>query len=425
MKRPGLLPGLVLVAAFVAETVYFGRLAWAAFLEMGGQRAYFRNDLVAAWDLTHRAVALGGDGARLEEHLLAILLMGFTQRDVGIEIAVPLEGEAGEEEAVRLLHERLTDTPHRASLWSNAADQLFHRAQEERRARPIDLSTLSEHPIENLLPNDRLGLAALEKAAALEPNNYLYHELLTEKFLEYGSEEDAVRSCRLAVAAYPKLDGHTYLSRFDLPPALVDAAVAGFEDALKEASLIARVETLRDAGRVLVRHDRDEEAVPYLLDAVRVDPGYYDARMDLAMARLRLSQWAEAENDLEAAVSLSREDPVPHYFLATLRRRVHDDDGAIEELRRARALGASETKIFLAMGESFEAIGRLKEAENQFTAATNLHPEDVSAWSGLYSFAMRHEDTRLAMRACARMAGLKGMDEGLRQRCAAFPAGGS
>ena len=423
MKRSAAMGFLIL--AFLAQSFYFGRLTWAAFLDLRGQRAYFRNDLVGAWDLTGRAVRAGGDTGRLEEHRLSILLMGFSQRDVGVQIDLPLEEEAAHQEARRLIARRLTVAPHRAALWSYAADLSFHRSQEIRRAQPIDLSALSDDPMQNLLPEDRMGLAALEKAAAVEPQNYLYQELLTEQFLEYGSEPDAVRACRYAVAAYPRLDGHTFLNRFDLPRAVVDAALRGFEDALRGTSLVARVSILRDAGQVLARHDRDEELIPYLVDAIRLDPEYYDARMDLALARLRLGRDDEAVPDLEAATDISPEDPVPHYYLAVVRRHAGDHEGAIEALRRARALGASETKVFLAMGEAFEALGRLKEAGNALVAATNIHPEDVSAWSALYSFAARHGDNRGAARACERLAGLKDVDERLLQRCAAPSAGGA
>jgi hypothetical protein len=417
--------GFGILLLFLAQTAYFGRQTWSAILELRGQRAFFRNDLVSAWDLTRGAIAWGGERQRLGEHLVAILLMGFNQRDVGVQIDLPLEEDAAVEEARRLLRDQLTEGPHRANLWSYAADLAFHRAHAEHRARPIDLSALSEDPMQNLLPDDRLGIAALEKAASLEPNNYLYEELLTEKFLEYGTEPEAVRSCRAAVAAYPRLDGHTYLSRFDLPPAVVNAAVAGFEDSLREASLVARVETLRDAGRLLARYNRDEEVLPYLVDACRLDPLYYDARVDLAMTRIRLGQWSEAEQDLKAAAALSPEDPFPHYTLGLARRQAHDDEGAIEELRRARALGASETKVFVALGESFESLGRMKEAENMFVAATNIHPNDVAAWSALYSFARRHDDRRGAARACERLAALKDVDEGMRQHCLEFTAGGA
>lgn len=423
MKRP--LALTLLGAAFLLESIYFGRLAWSALLELRGQRAYFRNDLREAWTLTRGALASGGDRARLETHLLEILLMGFNQHDVGLRIDTPLEDGPGSEEALRLLHHRISEAPHVASLWSYAANLEFHRAHEERRSRPLDLSTLSEDPMGNLLPEDRLGLAALEKAASLEPNNYLYDELLVEQFLEYGSEVDAARSCRRAVAAFPRLDGHTYLLRFDLPRSVVDAAIQGFEDALRSTSLVARVEMLRDAGRLLMRHGRDEEVLPYLVDANRVDPTYYDARMELALTRLRLGQWAEAGQDFEAAMRLIPDEPSPYFFRARIRSHEGNHEGAVEDLRRARALGASETRIFLAMAEALEALDRLREAENQYIAATNLHPDDSSAWSALYLFEVRHGDNRGASRACDRLAGLKDVDQRILQACATRTGGGA
>jgi tetratricopeptide (TPR) repeat protein len=412
-----LLLGL-LALVFVGQTVFFARRTWAGLLEWRGQRAYLGNDLVGAWDRAGQAIAAGGPPGVLETRRIEILIAGLHMRDVGIRMDLPLQDDQADAEARRLIGRRLAETPYVAHLWSLAGDLFFHEGRVDRRAAPIDLSRLSEDPMENLLPQDRMGLAALEKAAALEPDNYLYHGLLAEQFLEFGVLGPAGKECRQAVEAYPRLDAHPYLTGFDLPPSLVQAGLDGFQDALLSVSLVARVEILRDAARLLSRHDRDEEAIRFLELATRVDPGYYDARIELGMARVRLGQWKEAAGDLEAAVTLLPDYPPTLLELAKVRRRLDDPQGALEALQRARALGDSDTRVFLEMGEILESLQRGDEARRQFMAAAQLHPTDADAWSGLLEYARRTGDRAEARRACERLLSGGSVRESTRLECA-------
>ena len=416
MTRKLLLGLLTLV--FAGQTIWFARLLVAGVREWEGQRAWLRNDLVAAWERAGEAVALGAARGRLETRQVEILIVGFNQRDVGVRIPLPLEDGAAEAQARRLLGRQLRDTPHVAHLWALAAELAFHDARVRRVALPIDLSNLSEDPMENLLPLDRIGLAALEKAASLEPDNYLYHDLLAEQLLEFGSEEHAAPECRRSVASYPRLSAHHYLDRTDLPGPVVQAAYDGFQDALLSVSLVARVEILRDAARLLSRHARDEEAVRFLELATRLDPGYYDARTDLAAARMRLGQWKEAEEDLEIAIPLLP-DYAPHYvLLARVKRRLGDAEGAVEAYRRARLLGATDTRVFVEQGEVLESLKRGPEARRQFLAAVNLNPTDIAAWTGLLGYARRNDDRAEIRRACEHLMLSHDAAESVRRECA-------
>jgi len=412
-----LLLGLLTVA-FAAQTVYFGRLTYAGFLELGGQRAFFRNNLVAAWDRAGKAMTAGGPRGLLETRRIEILLAGFNQRDVGVKIALPLGGADPEAEARRLLGKRLRDMPHVAHLWSLAADLSFHEAAVRRRGTPIDLSRLSEDAMENLLPADRLGLAALEKAVSLQPDNYLYHDLLAEMFLEFGDDDGAAPACRRSVASYPRLVAHHYLDRLDLPPAVVQAALDGYQDALLSVSLVAHGEILRDAARLLTRHGRDEEAVRFLELATRLDPGYYDARAELAGARMRLGQWKEAEKDLEIAIPLLPDYPSQYVQLARVKRQLGDAEGAIEAFRRARFLGAIDTRVFVEQGEVLESLQRGPEARRQFLAAVSFNPTDADAWAGLLGYARRNDDRAEARRACKHLLLSRDARESVRRECA-------
>jgi tetratricopeptide (TPR) repeat protein len=411
-----LLLGL-LTLVFVGQTVYFAGRTYAGFLVLRGQRAYLRNDLVGAWNRAGDAMAAGGPRGVLETRQIEILLAGFHLRDVGIRMEVAL-ADGGEAEARRLLGRRMRETPHLAHLWSLAADFFFHEGRVRRRAAPIDLSRLSEDPMENLVPEDHLGLAALEKAASLEPDNYLYHGLLAEQFVEFGAEAPAERECRLAVASYPRLDAHPYVTGRDLPPGLVQAALDGYQDALLSVSLVARVEILRDAARLLSQNDRDDEAIRFLELATRLDPSYVDARYELAEARVRQGQWKEAERDIEIAIPLLPGFATLHILHARIKRQLGDGEGAVEAYRRARAVGSTDARVFIEQGEVLESLNRGSEARRQFLAAVNLNPTDAFAWMGLLGYARRTGDQAEARRACEHLLASGSVAESVRVECA-------
>lgn len=413
---------VLLLAAFslllAGESVYFARAFAAGALRLRAEHAFYRYDHRTSWRLYHRALAWGGDRERLETDVIELLLFGLDQSEVGIRVHTALPPEEAVRLARDLLARRIREAPYRAYYWSLASDIYGHEGRQRRREIPLDLATLSEDPLQNLLPEQRLSLAAKETAARLEPNNYLYHDLLVETYLELGSLERAVEPCRRALAAYPDVDGHSYLRRYDIAPALLEAAVQGLEEALADASMPEAVEILVNAGRLLAWHGQSERAVVYFDRTIAIAPDHYDARMERGIARWRLKQFQEALQDFERAAGLFPERPNPYYWAGLTRRAMGDLEGAIIDFRKARETGSGDLNTFRALGESLEAQGKIEEARRQFVAAANLHPGVPHAWSLLLSFYLRHRDFRAASEACTRIIALDAAAAVSREQCA-------
>jgi tetratricopeptide (TPR) repeat protein len=240
------------------ETAYFGRECAAAVLRQRGERAFFRNDHRASWGHYRAALAWGGDPERLRTDLVELLLFGLDQSEAGIRTNLQVPTERAVSEARDLIAPCLIAAPYKAYYWSLASDIYLHEAERLRRERPIDLQAPSEDPLENLTPPQWLAVAALETAATLER----------------------------AVAAYPTLDSHSYLSRPDLPPEVLEAAVHGFEDVRGEVLMVPPALIEIDAARLLVAQDERECAVEFQKKAVAIDPGSYDARFLLGLLAL-------------------------------------------------------------------------------------------------------------------------------------------
>src|SRR3989442_15138610 len=181
--------GLLLCCAVLlgSESVYFARLTAAGIFRLRGERAFFRNAHERSWDSYRRALALGGDRDRLETDQAELLLFGLDQGAMGARVRPALPQEEAVRAASQLVASRITETPYRAHHWSLASDVYFHAARLRRHETPLDLSSLTDNPLDILLPEERLGLAALETASRLEPSNYIYHDLLVEKFLDLRS----------------------------------------------------------------------------------------------------------------------------------------------------------------------------------------------------------------------------------------------
>lgn len=424
MMRKGIVLA-VLAGLLLGESLYFYRQCLAGFERLLGERAFYRNDLAGAWARYHRGVDLGGPEGLLERDQIEVLLFALDTREVGGKGNVPLDDAAALAEIRRLNARAIRRAPYRALHWSVASDIFFREGRLARRSVPLDIGAVSEEPLQNLTPEDWWGIAALEKASALEPNNYLFDDLITEQLLAYGAVDEAARASRRAVEAYPRLAGHAHLSRTDLPQVVLDATVEGFEAVLNKVTLIAAASIEIDTGRLLVLHGEEKRAIPFLERAVAGAPDSYDAQVELALALLRDNRAREAVPHFEKASLRLPEEPSTYYFLGEAQIQIGERAAAIKSLQKARILGRGAVKYFQALGNALESEGRTVEAERQFTAAAYQNPTDGFAWSELAAFHLRQGNREAAARDCEKLLPLVSTDDRAREQCAAIGAGGA
>lgn len=416
MKRRIVLVPLFFVL-LILETVYFGRQAVAGFMRLGGQAAFFRSDFPASLGWYRRALAWGGDPGRIESDIVHLLLYSLDQQEAGLKtkMAMPLDETLST--ARRLVGRQIDEAPHRASSWHLASEVYLHEARRQRAGLAVDLSTLPEDPLDNLLPEDWMGIAALEVATRLEPNNALYYDRLVDTYLLSGNPAAASPFARKAVAALPDVLAHAYLTNPRSAPELLEDAVRGFDDALSRESMVPRPTIEREAGRLLASQGLDARAIRYLERSMDLDPAYYDALMDLAMSTYRLKDYSKAIGYFEAGARMREEEPWPHYYAGLCNLALDRSDLALSEFRLAREKGTGEVKFFQQLGETLDAAGKTVEAERQFVAAANLNPADISAWRSLLSFYTRHDDHAAAGEVCSRIRGLAPDDLSLLEQC--------
>jgi tetratricopeptide (TPR) repeat protein len=409
------LGGGVLIALL---TAYFGTQCVAGFERLGGQRAYFSGDFTSSWTHYRTALSLGGDRETLEISMVETLLFGLDQQALGVKVALPMPVEDAVTAARTLLARRLSAAPYKANYWSLVSDLNLYEARRERQRTPLDLSTLSENPVDNLLPHEGIAIAALSEAARREPGNYIYEDLLAEQYLEWGIVDRAVEHVRKSLALYPALGGHAYLSQPPVEKAIVNAALAGLDAAAAAESMIPNELIECDAGSLLLAQGRSAEAVSYFKRALERSPGMPDALYRYGEAAYIIGDYPKADEMLSRAAPKFPDVSSPYYYLGLTRLKEGKGSEAIEALRTAREIDPHGIELFSALAGALESQGKLKDAERQLMAAAHLNPTRPEAWASLLDFYARHAElSSEARRTCTHLDSLKLNPQYYKQKC--------
>ncbi len=411
---------VVCIILLAVESLYFVRRVSASLLRIRGERAFYRHDHGSAWRAYSRAMDMGGDVETVELDRLELLIFGLDFQAGGLPVKPALPPDEALTQARIFAASRIVELPYKAYYWALVADVYFNQARQLRRGQPINLSTLSEDPQKNLLVPERMGVAALERAGALEPDNYVYHDVLARTFLEWGAIEEAAVHVRRAVTACPSLKAHPDLLLPGLDRRIVEAAVQGLVDARGREAHVLPADIENDAGRLLRQSGQADRAVEFLRRAIALAPDLCEAHFELGVACDQVGDHTCAVHHLEVAGRCGEDSPGPHYYLGLVHRAVGDYSRAIEEFRQARAEGGSTPKFFHALGEALEASGAVPEAERQFVAAAHLHPTELDPWRALLRFYLRHRDRPPLPEACGRLAALAPGDPVGREWCGAL-----
>jgi tetratricopeptide (TPR) repeat protein len=398
-----LLLSVCLIIMLVGESAVFGGRSVAGLMRLRGERAYFRNHYASAWLSYRDALDWGGDEDLIETDMVEVLLVGLHQSEAGAKVQTALPPSDSLRAARELIAKRLSYTPYRAHLWSLVSEVYQHQARQLRVSTPLDLTTLSENPIKNFFPEDRLAVAALQRASELEPNNYDYPDLLTEMFLELERPAEAAPYCRRAVAALPRLYEHEYLMRPDLDPEIKEAAIAGFEEALRHRSMIPSEIITCDAGRLLREHGEPRRAIDYFRRAIQPGQNVLECRFDLGLASYTIGDFQVALEQFEMSAAMLPDSPWPDYYAGLSRLAMGQNEAALPHLRLAREKGSPDPRFLHTLGETLERTGQVKEAERQFVAAASLNPDDTGVWSALLNFYIRQNDIHAISVTCSRL----------------------
>lgn len=187
----------------------------------------------------------------------------------------------------------------------------------------------------------RIAQGVFVELANRSPESYLLSEVRAESLELQGSDVDAEKEYRKAIASsgsdpIPLIE----FGRFKCKQNELDDAIEILKQALGRAPHNAKANDLM--GEALFMKGEHANAIPYLQNAITADPGNEDARIRLAQSQAKLGQIKEAIVTLEAAPNDG--DGRIHYVLAGFYRR----EGRKEEMQRALAIFETRQKALKA-----------------------------------------------------------------------------
>lgn len=247
----------------------------------------------------------------------------------------------------------------------------------------------------------RGALALFEESIRLQPNNanylYEYGRLLIE--LERSTEASEVGDRIIAIAPD---DPRGYALKANTlvwsdPAAAIPIAIAGSELGVPYAPLDAALAiAYTNIGRyaeALQRGDR----------AIRIDPQSASARRAYSYPLIFTGNFTEAIRQLEQAVIINPRLTGPYFELASLYRRLGQEEMAVGIYNRILEIEPANARAFLRLCETYAAVGRFQEAQPFCERSLAIDPEYASAYRmlGQLQYSRRNYESAIdSFRQC-------------------------
>ncbi len=167
-----------------------------------------------------------------------------------------------------------------------------------------------------------------------------------------------------------------------MPPTRTEIAPTGHKAALKSAKVgMAREKQNANwpnlAGVSLSALGRHREAVPMFQKALKINPGFTDARRNLAQTLILLQRHETARNLLEPLTQKSPDDGDAWYLLAQCHMAGGGFPQAEQAITRAIDSGPKKARDYRLRALIRERSGRIDAALTDYEAALELNPNHV------------------------------------------------
>jgi tetratricopeptide (TPR) repeat protein len=122
-----------------------------------------------------------------------------------------------------------------------------------------------------------------------------------------------------------------------------------------------------------------DRALPYLIEAQRLDPGQPDVEYNLGQALLKAGRAAEALPHLQRGVEAGTKAPVAGYDLAVALQATGDLPGAARAIQNIKPALKDTADVWLRIGRLAAAVKAPEVAERFFKSGAELAPADAGA----------------------------------------------
>ena len=242
------------------------------------------------------------------------------------------------------------------------ADELFVQAEEKASDHFATHYNLGLYYQD--LRNWGLALRHLARAIALRPSLAILHLNQGLVLVRLGRLREARRSLREAM---------------DLDPG--GAVGSQASDELSRIA-VAPVDPMMDAreyfqkGADRIKANRADKAIPYLKEAVKISPRYWQAWFYLGTCYRLQEKWEAAVEAFRRVVSIKDDQADAHNELSVSLGQLRRRKDAVTHARRAHDLRPDDPGIISNLGLALMEAGRFDEARHQFQRAAKLAPDD-------------------------------------------------
>jgi predicted CXXCH cytochrome family protein len=200
----------------------------------------------------------------------------------------------------------------------------------------------------------------------------------------------------------------------DRPPADREAFARAAAEFVTAYRLNAdRPEALTTLGYFYARQGNTAAAEVEYRAAMRLDPAFSAAAVDLADLYRQLGRDGDGERVLRQALVGSEQDASLHHSLGLTLVRLKRPNEALDELSRAARLDPERTRYAYVYAVGLNSAGRPDDALAVLKESLRRHPDDREALSAALAFSRQKGDSAAALEYAERLARLAPGEPGL------------
>lgn len=157
----------------------------------------------------------------------------------------------------------------------------------------------------------------------------------------------------------------------------------------KELSIISDIQKVHLAnnhfniGNILVKNKNYSEAIDEFKEAIRIDPNFYGAYINLSKAFESEEQFNEAIETYKKAIEVRPEHYKSYFNLGNLLNRLEMYESAIDAYKMAIEYRPDYPKLYNNIGTTYQMLNMFEEAKENYTTAITLNNEYADAYLNL------------------------------------------
>jgi protein O-mannosyl-transferase len=235
-----------------------------------------------------------------------------------------------------------------------------------------------------LLETGRLeeGMADLQKALEIDPNDVFAHNDLGKAFLTMGRDTEAIAHLQKALDLNPKVAVvHNNLGDAFLHAGQLKQAVTQYQKALEiKPDYFEAGNSLR---LVLGQPEHENEAIAYYRDALEINSNNAEAHNNLGNVLIRKGRVDEGIVHFQKALEINPKLAEAHSNLGNAFMQKGQAEAAIAQYKKALEINPNHAGIHNNLGLAYSQHGAVKDGMSEYEKALEINPQFADAQNNL------------------------------------------